>query len=55
MIFGPLLRKSPALLMTHFVEAMVVLNGCVDHDSYKAALSQGVRGGGLPRILCCHA
>lgn len=43
MLFTPLLRKCPSLFVNHFVEALVVLNGCVDHDSYKAALSQGVR------------
>lgn len=42
MLFTPLLRKCPSLFLNHFVEALVVLNGCVDHDSYKAALSQGV-------------
>lgn len=43
MLFTPLLRKCPSLFVNHFVESLVVLNGCVDHDSYKAALSQGVR------------
>ncbi len=42
MLFTPLLRKCPSLFVNHFVESLVVLNGCVDHDSYKAALSQGV-------------
>lgn len=46
MLFTPLLRKCPSLFVNHFVEALVVLNGCVDHDSYKAALSQGVRACG---------
>ena len=45
MIFTPLLRKCPSLFVNHFVESLVVLNGCVDHDSYKAALSQGAESG----------
>ncbi|GAB5032194.1 condensin-2 complex subunit d3 [Nannochloropsis oceanica] len=45
MIFNPLLRKCPSLFVNHFVETLVVLNGCVDHDAYKAALSQGAESG----------
>jgi len=45
MIFTPLLQKCPSLFVNHFVEALVVLNGCVDHEAYKAALSQGAESG----------
>lgn len=45
MIFSPLLRKNPSLFVNHFVEALVVLNGCSDHDAYKAALAQGAESG----------
>lgn len=53
MLFTPLLRKCPSLFVNHFVEALVVLNGCVDHDSYKAALSQGVRAALFARATVC--
>jgi hypothetical protein len=42
MIFTPLLRKHPSLFVMHFVETLVVLNGCSDHEIYKAAVAQGV-------------
>jgi len=45
LIFGPLLNKSPLLLVNHFVEVLVVLNGCVDHPTYKIALKQGAESG----------
>merc|ERR1719450_610835 len=45
LIFGPLLNKSPLLLVNHFVEVLVVLNGCTDHPTYKIALKQGAESG----------
>lgn len=43
MLFTQFMRKVPGLFVSHFVESMVVFNDCSDHDSYKAAMAQGVR------------